>query len=43
MIDHADEERRARTLVFEKYQPRNNGSLQGWREAALPVAVELRR
>lgn len=36
-----EEERRARTLVFEKYAPRNAGDLNGWREAALPVAIDL--
>ena len=37
----ADEDRVARTLVFEKYQPRNRGGLEGWRETALPVAFDL--
>jgi deazaflavin-dependent oxidoreductase (nitroreductase family) len=36
-----EEERRARTLVFDKYAPRNAGDLNGWREAALPVAIDL--
>lgn len=36
-----EEERRARTLVFAKYQPRYGGDLNGWREAALPVAIDL--
>ncbi len=36
-----EEERRARTLVYEKYAPRNAGDLNGWREAALPVAIDL--
>jgi deazaflavin-dependent oxidoreductase (nitroreductase family) len=31
----------ARRLVFEKYQPRSDGSLTRWRETALPVAIEL--
>ena len=34
------EDRLARTLLFEKYEPRNPG-LAGWREAALPVAFDL--
>jgi deazaflavin-dependent oxidoreductase (nitroreductase family) len=34
------EDRHARTLVFDKYQPRNGG-LQGWRESSLPVAIDL--
>jgi hypothetical protein len=37
----ADEDHVARTLVFEKYQPRNRGGLEGWRETALPVAFDL--
>jgi deazaflavin-dependent oxidoreductase (nitroreductase family) len=41
VIDDADEERRARTLVFGKYQPRNGGNLEAWRESALPVALDL--
>lgn len=32
----------ARRLVFEKYQPRYEGDLTGWRETALPVAITLR-
>ena len=32
---------RARTLVFDKYQPRNDGELVTWRERALPVALDL--
>ena len=41
VIDDAAEDRRARTLVFDKYQPRNKGSLEGWRESALPIAIDL--
>lgn len=36
-----DEDARARTLVFEKYRPRYTGSLDDWRERALPVAIDL--
>jgi deazaflavin-dependent oxidoreductase (nitroreductase family) len=36
-----EREERARTLVFEKYQPRYGGDLRGWRTSALPVAIEL--
>jgi hypothetical protein len=39
----ADEEARARRLVFDKYQPRYSGSLDSWRESALPVALDVRR
>lgn len=35
------EESRARTLVFDKYQPRYGGSLEDWRERSLPVALDL--
>ncbi len=41
VVDRRDEQRRARTLVFDKYQPRYTGTLSGWRESALPVAVDL--
>ena len=36
-----DEDVRARTLVYDKYQPRYSGSLDGWRDASLPVAIDL--
>lgn len=35
------EEELARTLVFEKYQPRTGGDLSRWRRSAVPVAVDL--
>jgi hypothetical protein len=41
MIDDPSEARRARTLVFDKYQPRYRGSLEAWRESALPIAIDL--
>jgi len=41
VIVDADEDRHARTVVFEKYQPRNAGELVTWREHALPVAIDL--
>ena len=31
---------RARQLVFEKYETRYSGDLTGWRESALPVALD---
>jgi deazaflavin-dependent oxidoreductase (nitroreductase family) len=31
----------ARTLVYDKFQPRYDGDLTDWRERALPVALEL--
>jgi deazaflavin-dependent oxidoreductase (nitroreductase family) len=36
-----DEEQRARTLVYEKYAPPSATDLTGWRERALPVALDL--
>jgi deazaflavin-dependent oxidoreductase (nitroreductase family) len=41
VIDEDDESERARTLVFDKYQPRYSGSLADWRIRSLPVAVDL--
>ena len=41
VIDDSVEERHARDLVFEKYQPRNRGELVSWRERALPVAIDI--
>jgi deazaflavin-dependent oxidoreductase (nitroreductase family) len=41
VIDAADTaDRRARTLVFEKYAPRYEGDLTGWRERSLPIVIE---
>ncbi len=37
-----DEDERARTLVFEKYEAGYSGSLASWRESALPVALDVR-
>ncbi|MET0628754.1 MAG: nitroreductase/quinone reductase family protein, partial [Acidimicrobiia bacterium] len=34
------EDRLARTLLFDKYEPRNPG-LASWRESALPIALDL--
>ena len=31
----------ARSLVFDKYQARDNGDLTDWRRRALPVAIDL--
>ena len=41
VVEDTDEDRRARTLVFDKYQPRYTGELESWRERALPVAIDL--
>jgi deazaflavin-dependent oxidoreductase (nitroreductase family) len=36
-----EEEKRARSLVYAKYAPRSQSDLTGWRERALPVALDL--
>jgi len=35
------EDELARDLLVEKYQPTYGGDLTGWRQASLPVAVDL--
>ena len=40
VVDH-EEQARARSLLFEKCTPRYSGSLDKWRDAALPVAIDL--
>ena len=41
LLEGAEEDRLARRLLFEKYQPRTGGDLSQWRRSALPVAVDL--
>lgn len=41
VVGEPAEEERARQLVFEKYQPTYDGDLSGWRETALPIALDL--
>jgi F420H(2)-dependent quinone reductase len=41
VIEDQSEERIARDLVFEKYQTDTSGDLRGWRESALPVALDI--
>jgi deazaflavin-dependent oxidoreductase (nitroreductase family) len=41
VVTDPDEDRHARTVVFEKYQPRNRGELATWRKRALPIAIDL--
>lgn len=43
VVEPGDEAARARALVHGKYQERSEGDLSGWRESALPVAVDLGR
>jgi hypothetical protein len=41
VLDEDDEEsRRARDLVYAKYNSRGHGDLRDWRERALPVALD---
>jgi len=41
VVTDAIEDERARTVVFDKYQPRNAGELVSWRARALPVALDV--
>ena len=41
VVTDATEDERARTVVFDKYQPRNAGELVSWRARALPVALDV--
>lgn len=41
VVDEGEESERGRTLVFDKYQPRYNGSLERWRRESLLVAVDF--
>jgi deazaflavin-dependent oxidoreductase (nitroreductase family) len=41
IVTEPDEDRRARGLVADKYQPSYGGDLSTWRRGALPVAIDL--
>jgi deazaflavin-dependent oxidoreductase (nitroreductase family) len=41
VVDAAEEDELARRMLTNKYQPGYAGDLRGWREASLPVAVDL--
>lgn len=41
ILDDDVEDRRARSLVFDKYSARDQGDLTSWRERALAVAIDL--
>jgi deazaflavin-dependent oxidoreductase (nitroreductase family) len=43
LVTDPTEDRRARTLVHDKYAPSYRGDLSRWRRSALPVAVDLER
>jgi deazaflavin-dependent oxidoreductase (nitroreductase family) len=42
IVTDPDEDRLARDAVYHKYADRYAGDLTGWREMALPIAVDLR-
>ena len=42
VVRDADEDARARALLFEKHSPGYSGDLDDWRERSLPIAVDLR-
>jgi deazaflavin-dependent oxidoreductase (nitroreductase family) len=41
IVDQPEEDTLARTLVFEKYTPRDEDDLKNWARTSLPVAVAL--
>jgi deazaflavin-dependent oxidoreductase (nitroreductase family) len=41
IVEDADEDERARTLLVDKYTRRYSGNLDGWRRRSLPVAIDL--
>jgi deazaflavin-dependent oxidoreductase (nitroreductase family) len=41
IVTDADEDDRARRLLFDKYADRYSGDLADWRERALPVAIDF--
>ena len=41
IVEDADEDERARTLLVDKYAPGYSGNLDGWRRRSLPVAIDL--
>ena len=41
VIEPGEEADIARAFVFAKYAPRSSGDLTGWRQHALPIAIEL--
>jgi deazaflavin-dependent oxidoreductase (nitroreductase family) len=43
VVEAGEESERGRGLVFDKYQPRYDGSLERWRRESLLVALDVRR
>ena len=41
LVSDPTEDRLARSIVFDKYNPSYGGDLTKWREAAAPVAIDL--
>jgi hypothetical protein len=43
IVADPEEDRKARTLLIDKYSSRYGGDLSSWKSDALPVAVDLRK
>jgi deazaflavin-dependent oxidoreductase (nitroreductase family) len=43
IVADPEEDRKARTLLVDKYSSRYGGDLSSWKSDALPVAVDLRK
>jgi deazaflavin-dependent oxidoreductase (nitroreductase family) len=41
VVEDPEEDALARRLLFDKYSTRYSGSLEGWRQDSLPVAVDF--
>ena len=41
IVEDADEDERARSLLVDKYTPGYSGNLDDWRRRSLPVAIDL--
>jgi len=41
VVEDPEEDELARRVLVQKYRPRYTGDLDEWRDASLPVAIEL--
>ena len=41
VVEDAEEDQRARRLLYDKYSARYGGALNDWRRTALPIAVDF--